>query len=80
MENKMYKSQDLQNFFARISSLIEQAKSRIASTINEEMVLLYWNIGKTMREEIIKSERALYGKQIVSSLSRELTQKYGRGY
>jgi len=80
MENKMDKPQDLQNLFARISSLIEQAKSRVATTINDEMVLLYWNIGKTMREEIIKSERALYGKQIVSSLSRELVSMYGRGY
>jgi len=80
MENKMDKPQDLQNLFARISSLIEQAKSRVVTTINEEMVLLYWNIGKTIREEIIKSERALYGKQIVSSLSRELVSMYGRGY
>jgi len=76
----MDKPQDLQNLFARISSLIEQAKSRVVTTINEEMVLLYWNIGKTIREEIIKSERALYGKQIVSSLSRELVSMYGRGY
>jgi predicted nuclease of restriction endonuclease-like (RecB) superfamily len=80
MENKMDKPQDLQNLFARISSLIEQAKSRVATTVNEEMVLLYWNIGKTIREEIIKSKRALYGKQIVSSLSRELVSMYGRGY
>ncbi|MGC9001100.1 DUF1016 N-terminal domain-containing protein [Caldisericum sp.] len=80
MENKINKLEDTHNLFARISELIEQAKSRVATTINEEMVLLYWNIGKTIREEIIKSDRAEYGKQIVSSQSRELIARYGKGY
>ena len=54
---------------AKISGLIEQARRKVAITINEEMVLLYWNIGKTIKDEIIKSDRAKYGKQIVQSLS-----------
>jgi len=68
------------DIFEKISVLIEQARRKVAITINEEMVLLYWNIGKTIKEEIIKSERAEYGKQIVSALSGELTLKYGRGF
>lgn len=69
-----------EDIFDRISGLIEQARKRVATTINEEMVLLYWNIGKAVREEIIKSKRAKYGKQIVHALSGELTLKYGKGY
>ncbi len=68
------------DIFEKISVLIEQARRKVAITINEEMVLLYWNIGKTIKEEIIKSDRAEYGKQILQSLSGELTQKYGKGF
>ena len=55
--------------FDKISGLIEQARRKVATTINQEMVLLYWNIGKTVKEEIIKSDRAEYGKKIVNSVS-----------
>ena len=68
------------DIFYKISELIEQARKKVAVTINQEMVLLYWNIGKTIKEEIIKSDRAEYGKQIVNSLSSLLTERYGRGY
>jgi len=80
MENKMDKVEIIVDIFNRIVELIEQARKGVATTINEEMVLLYWNIGKAIREEIIKSKRAKYGKQIVHALSGELTLKYGKGY
>ena len=80
MENKIEKVEKTEDIFNRISGLIEQARKRVATTINEEMVLLYWNIGKVIKEEIIKSKRAEYGKQIVPALSGELTSKYGKGF
>ena len=67
----MEKLEKTEDIFNRIAGLIEQARKRVATTINEEMVLLYWNIGKAVREEIIKSKRAEYGKQIVPALSGE---------
>lgn len=66
--------------FSRIVDLIEQSRKRVAATFNSEMVLLYWNIGKIIKEEIIKSERAEYGKQIVENLSERLMRNYGRGF
>ncbi|MCL5032473.1 MAG: PDDEXK nuclease domain-containing protein [Thermotogae bacterium] len=80
MEKRIKKVETGEDIFQKVSALIEQAKNRVATTINEEMVLLYWNIGKTVREEIIKSKRAEYGKQIVQSLSGELISMYGKGY
>lgn len=68
------------DLLGKIAGLIEKARRKVALTINQEMVVLYWNIGKTVKEEIIKSDRAEYGKQIVQSLSGELTQRYGRGF
>ena len=66
--------------FGKISELIEQARKKVATIINQEMVLLYWNIGKTIKDEIIKSDRAEYGKQIVQSLTAQLVPRYGRGF
>ena len=37
--NKMYKE---------IEGLIEETRKRIYKTVNTEMILLYWMIGKTM--------------------------------
>lgn len=79
-KNKGFAETSSAQVFDKISVLIEQARKKVATAINQEMVLLYWNIGKTIKEEIIKSDRAEYGKQIVQSLSALLTQKYGKGF
>ena len=60
--------------------LIDQAKHIVARTANCEMTKLYWNIGKRIREEIIGSERAEYGEQIVKNLAKALTNEYGKGF
>ncbi len=80
--NKIEKGRNLEvaPLFEEISGLIERARRKVATTINEEIVLLYWNIGKKIKEGIIKSERAKYGKQIVQSLSAQLIQRYGKGF
>jgi len=75
--NKIQKKADL---FDKISSLIEQARRKVAITINQEMVLLYWNIGKTIKEEVMKSKRAEYGEKIVQLLTAQLAQRYGKGF
>jgi len=76
----MSKIQKNKGLFDKISVLIEQARRKVAATINQEMVILYWNVGKTIKEEIIKFKRAEYGEQIVQSLTAQLTQRYGKGF
>lgn len=63
-----------------LRSLIDNAKSRVARTINQEMTLLYWHIGKRIKEEILNDERASYGDQIIQSLGRHLKVEYGSGF
>ena len=75
--NKPVENRDI---FKEISGLIEQARRKVAAAINDEMVVLYWNIGKTIKEEIMKADRAEYGKQIVQSLTAQLVPRYGRGF
>lgn len=44
------------------------------------MTLLYWQIGKRIHTEILNEERAEYGKQVITELSKKLTQQYGKGW
>lgn len=69
-----------QDLFNEIKSLIEQAHSDVAILVNAQLTLLYWRIGKRIRDEILKGERAEYGEQIVVLLARQLEQEYGRGF
>ncbi len=39
-----------------------------------------WHIGKRINDEILQNKRAEYGKEIVASLSRQLTVDYGKGF
>ena len=61
-------------------NMINDARKRVAVVINQELSLLYWNIGKTIRSEILHNKRANYGKNIVEDLSIELTKLYGKGF
>jgi predicted nuclease of restriction endonuclease-like (RecB) superfamily len=63
-----------------IIGLIDQTRHVVAKTVNQELTLLYWNIGKTINDEILKNDRADYGKKLIPTLSLALTDKYGVGF
>lgn len=63
-----------------VRSLIDQARHRTAQAVNSTLVLLNWHIGNRIRTDILQEKRAEYGEEIVSTLSRQLTEEYGRGY
>jgi predicted nuclease of restriction endonuclease-like (RecB) superfamily len=63
-----------------IRSLIEEARTTVASTVNAALTMLYWRVGKRINEEILKGDRAEYGEKIVHALSAQLQQEYGQGF
>ena len=63
-----------------IRTLIEETLSAVAVTVNAGLTVMYWQIGKRIQEDVLKSERASYGDEIVSTLSRQLSADYGRGF
>ena len=65
---------------ADVRALVNAAHHRAARAINAELVLLYWGIGNRIRRDILGEERAGYGEQIVSTLSRQLTSDYRAGF
>jgi len=66
--------------FREIKSFIEQSKQQLAVTVNVNLSLLYWQIGKRINKEVLKEQRAEYGKQIVATLSESLVSEYGKGW
>jgi predicted nuclease of restriction endonuclease-like (RecB) superfamily len=60
--------------------LIEAARATVAVTVNAELTMLHWRIGKRIGEGILEGGRAGYGATIVSALGRQLSAEYGRGF
>jgi predicted nuclease of restriction endonuclease-like (RecB) superfamily len=60
--------------------LIEEGKKQLAFAANATIALTYWKIGKRINNDVLENQRADYGKQIVVSLARQLTARYGRGF
>jgi hypothetical protein len=52
----------------------------VARQVNSALVTLYWQVGKRIREDVLKEKRAEYGEQIVATLSQQLSHEYGNGW
>lgn len=65
---------------ADVRGLILAARQTVARGVNAAMVALYWKIGQRLRNEILNNKRADYGKEILSTLSKELVTEFGRGF
>ncbi|MDD2715656.1 MAG: PDDEXK nuclease domain-containing protein [Candidatus Wallbacteria bacterium] len=80
MKNKSIKAIMPQALVNDIRSLIENARGTVASAVNFTLTMLYWKIGKRIRDEILCSKRAAYGEQIIMTLSAKLQIDYGDGF
>ncbi|MFZ1999971.1 MAG: DUF1016 N-terminal domain-containing protein [Candidatus Sulfotelmatobacter sp.] len=65
---------------ADIRALIAEARHQTTVAVNMGLTLLYWRIGQRIHRQVLGSERAAYGEQIVVTVSRQLVVDYGRGY
>ena len=63
-----------------IRHMIDEARTTVAATVNTGLTLLHWYIGKRINEEILDGGRAIYGKQILATLSQILSSEYGKGF
>ena len=66
--------------YDEISQLIEQSQQQLVVQANSTLTMLFWYIGNRINQSILQNKRADYGKQIVVTLSLQLTEKYGRNF
>lgn len=71
---------NVEQLYNRIANKIEVAKRNVMIQVNKEMTVLYWNIGKDIKEKLLGNEKAEYGKSVIKELSKRLVIEYGRGY
>ena len=81
MDNKLIKNDnEINNIFDNIKELIITSRNKVYSTVNTEMLNLYWNIGKIIIELQQGGERASYGDTLLEKLSQKLTNEFGKGF
>jgi predicted nuclease of restriction endonuclease-like (RecB) superfamily len=68
------------SLFEQIRNLIEQTKNNVAISVNSSLTMMYWEIGNRINQNILKNQRAEYGKEIVVTLSRQLQDNFGKGF
>ncbi len=70
-----------ETLFDRVVVILEDARKNVLRSVNNNMVIANWLIGREIINEVQKGkERAKYGKEVLENLSKELTDKYGRGF
>ncbi len=80
MNNKIEKSKQ-DSLFDNIKKLLQDARRSVVQTINSTMVYTYFRIGGMIVEEQQKGkERAEYGKETLKTLSKQLTEEFGKGF
>lgn len=60
--------------------LIERARQAAAAAVNASLTMVYWHIGQRIRADVLGGQRAGYGEQIISTLSRQLSGEFGRSF
>lgn len=63
-----------------VRGLILAAREQVARAVDSGLVMLYWHIGRRIRQDILKEKRAEYGAKIVSALGTQLSCEFGRGF
>jgi predicted nuclease of restriction endonuclease-like (RecB) superfamily len=71
---------DTAPLLAELRQLIAEARHTAAVAVNVGQTMLYWRMGKRIREDVLNHKRAGYGEEIVATLSRQLVLEYGRGF
>jgi len=70
-----------QELLQSIHSIITSAKERAIRSVDNERVLMYWQIGRVIfEEEQAGKERADYGQFLIKSISLEFQPQFGTGF
>lgn len=77
MENNLLNNEALVN---EIASIITNARNNVAKQVNSELLNAYWNIGRVIVEDELKNNRGEYGKKQLLAISKNLTNKFGKGF
>ena len=83
-KNNMLSQKDdseYESLLQNVGDVLSKGRQRVASYIGTQTVRTYWEIGKYIVEYEQKgNEKAEYGSNLLKRISRDLTDRYGRGF
>lgn len=68
------------NLYQDACLIIDKAQESAYRAVNETLIKRNWLLGMRIQREVLKDQRADYGEEIIKSLAKQLTAKYGNGY
>ncbi|MEM9984803.1 MAG: PDDEXK nuclease domain-containing protein [Bacteroidota bacterium] len=79
--NKLSSEKGYQQLLTQIDEAYQQGQRQANRAVNAQMVITYWTIGQYIVEFEQEGEaKAEYGQNLMDRLSRDLQQKYGKGF
>ena len=74
-------NKQLDNFYLKISELLKSARKTVIQSVNNTMVITYFESGKLIvNEEQHGEEKAKYGQNLINELSKKLSDEFGKGF
>jgi len=71
---------DAATLLSDLRTLVQSARQRLATAANVTYTLLCWQVGRRLLRENLEAGRAAYGKEILATVSQELTAEFGAGF
>lgn len=68
------------NLLSELSLLIEQSRHQVVAQVNSTLTMLFWQVGNRINKEVLKNKRAEYAGEIVTTVSAQLSARFGKGY
>lgn len=70
-----------QKMISEIREIMKNARQSAAREVNRRLLFAYWNIGRVIFEYEQRHERrAVYGKETLKQISKQLTKEFGKGF
>jgi len=73
-----YTQPEAQMLIEDLRQIVKQARIHVAATANYELTMMYWHIGERINRDLLGNQRAEYGDQIVSTVSTQLQEEFGK--
>lgn len=77
---KLEVKDEAESLYKTIAEVIQQARMRVAVSVNAELAMLNWQVGVYINDFVLIGNRAPYGKQIIANLSHKLTEHFNSGW
>ncbi|MEZ4684901.1 MAG: DUF1016 N-terminal domain-containing protein [Bacteroidia bacterium] len=69
-----------ENLFTELSFFIQKGKQHAGAQVNSALVLVFWQIGSLINENLLQNEYADSGKEAVNHAAASLVEQFGYSF